>query len=52
MIFILMIFFTILNKKKQAINSPQESFYSYHTFHNNKQNGTNNKFAPEIFPFV
>ena len=44
-----MIPFTIINKKEQAINLCQKYFNSYDTFYYDKQKGTSNKFAPEMF---
>ena len=43
--------FTIINKKKQAINLHPKYFLSYDTFYKNKQKGTTNKFAPENYFF-
>ena len=47
-----MMLFTMLNKKKQAINLRQKSFKSSDTFKYQKQNGTSNKFPREIFSFM
>ena len=44
-----MILFTIINRKKQAINLCQKYFNFYDTFYYNKQKETSNIFVPEIF---
>ena len=47
-----MILFTIINKKEEEIKLRQKYFHLYDTFYNNKQKGTNNKFALEKFFFA
>ena len=44
-----MILFTVIYKNEEATNLRQNYFDSYATSYNNKQKGTSNKFAPEIF---
>ena len=44
--------FGIKTKKEQAINLRWKYFNSYDPLCYNKQKGTSNKFAPEIFLFL
>ena len=46
-----MIPFAIIKKKEPAIKLRDSYFYSYDTFYNNKQKGTNNKVLLETFSF-